>query len=259
MMFKYLSSMQESLTKLGYTTGLLLKLKNAKAILAGKTESALPVFVPTAPTVVRQLPKEATPLIGRQQEINAIEQLLDEPNCRLVTIIGPGGMGKTRLSLAVASQIEATHFSDGIYFLPLAVLQTADLILPALAETLGLAAADADNLRKQLIYFLQDKRLLLVIDNFEHLLDGAEIVSQLLEAAPHLKIIATSRERLNLAGERIFALHGLVFPTDKKASELAICVDAAIETTPINPFDFYVESWCENLPFQYPESAPKPL
>ncbi|MEM7115366.1 MAG: protein kinase [Chloroflexota bacterium] len=187
-----------------------------EAILAGKTESALPTFIPTSPTVVRQLPKEATPLIGRQREIDAIDQLLIEPSCRFVTIIGPGGMGKTRLSLAVASQIDATDFADGIYFLPLAVLQTADLILPALAETLGLAA-DTENLQKQLTYFLHDKRMLLVMDNFEHLLDGASIVSQLLEAAPHLKIIATSRERLNLAGERIFALHGLAFPAGETA------------------------------------------
>lgn len=163
------------------------------------------------------LPSQATPFIGREAELAELGRLLSEPGTRLLTILGPGGMGKTRLALeAAAAQLD--RFPHGVFLVSLAPLTCTTNILPAIAEALGFtfyndARGEVVNPpRQQLLDYLSQKRLLLVIDNFEHLLDGAELVNAILTAARGVKVLATSRARLNLQSEGIFQLSGMQFP-----------------------------------------------
>lgn len=157
------------------------------------------------------LPAQTTPFIGRVQELAEISDLLNDTACRLLTVVGPGGIGKTRLALEVAGRTLAT-FRDGVYFVPLAPLDCADSIVGAVAEQVDFLFSESGDLKQQLLNFLSGKQLLLVIDNFEHLLAGAELVAQILEIAPAVKILVTSRERLNLRGETVYLLTGLEIP-----------------------------------------------
>src|SRR5437870_5754230 len=115
------------------------------------------------------LPTQTTPFIGRTTELSEIEQLLMDPGCRLLTLVGHGGIGKTRLAMHVATQ-HADRFPQGVYFVPLAPLTSAEYLVPALLNSLQLQFDSNDKLRQQLFTYLHDKRLLLVLDNFEHLL-----------------------------------------------------------------------------------------
>ena len=161
------------------------------------------------------LPVPATPLIGRTQEIADISALLRGPDTRLVTVVAPGGMGKTHLSLAVAAAL-LPAFADGVHFVPLAPLSVAEHIPAAILHSLHLPAS-GEPPHTQLLGYVQDKQLLLVLDNFEHLLlpapeaaaGGENLVVELLQAAPQLKLLVTSRERLNVRGEAVLVLGGL--------------------------------------------------
>jgi hypothetical protein len=158
------------------------------------------------------LPSQTTAFIGREDELTELTRLLSQPMTRLITIVGPGGMGKTRLSLETAER-EIDHFANGVYLVELAPLNTAENIIPTLAEALGYQfQQDGRDSKQQLSDYLREKHLLLVLDNFEHLLDGVGIVADILKTAPHVKIMATSRERLNLTSETFFTLDGLDFP-----------------------------------------------
>ena len=147
------------------------------------------------PEAVRQrrhLPAPATPFIGRREEVDAVKDLL-RGETRLVTLTGPGGAGKTRVALRVAHEL-ADAFADGVWFVGLAPLVDPALVRPAIAQALGQAEeALADE--------LHGGELLLVLDNFEQLLDAAELVGELLRAAPRLRVLTTSRARLRVYGE----------------------------------------------------------
>lgn len=176
--------------------------------------------LPTAPTPSKarhNLPPQPTPFIGREVELAAVARLLDEAAGRLVTIVGPGGMGKTRLALAVAkAQVADARFADGVFFVSLAPLSDGAHIVPAIAEAIGYLfeteGQTGHSARAQLLNYLRERKLLLVLDNFEHLLDGVELVPDILQAAPQVRILATSRERLHLRGEQLFPIQGLGFP-----------------------------------------------
>jgi predicted ATPase/DNA-binding CsgD family transcriptional regulator len=158
------------------------------------------------------LPAQLTPFIGRERELEELVALLHAPQMRFITLLAPGGMGKTRLALASAEQV-LTHFPDGVYFVPLAPLTTAEQIISAIAEACGFQfAPDSRPPKQQILDFLRAKSLLLVLDNFEHLLDGAVLVSDLLQAAPQVTILVTSRERLHLSIETVYTLVGLPYP-----------------------------------------------
>lgn len=179
-----------------------------------------PPLLPEAPfpsptAGASSLPTAPTPFVGRQQELAAIHQRLADPGCRLLTLVGPGGMGKTRLALQAATEQNGT-FPNGIFFVPLAAVSTPELLVPALAETLGFPffARQAEPPRAQLLNYLREKRLLLVLDNFEHLQAGADLVAEILATAPEVKVLVTSRERLNLHSEWIFEVGGMHYPTD---------------------------------------------
>ncbi|MFN2202997.1 MAG: ATP-binding protein, partial [Caldilineaceae bacterium] len=157
------------------------------------------------------LPVQTTPFIGRQRELADTVALLDESECRLLTILGPGGIGKTRLAIEVGKRMEG-RYADGVVYADLASL-TEDQYLP---ETIALAVGlqlVGENAAQQLVDYLAEKELLILLDNFEHLLDGAQLVSEILREAPHVRCLATSREVLNLQEEWLYRVSGLSFPT----------------------------------------------
>lgn len=162
--------------------------------------------------VKHNLPSQLTPFVDRSRELTEIDGLLAQPHIRLITILAAGGMGKTRLALEAAERAKS-RYPDGVYFVPLAALASSDHIVPALAEALNLQfAPDGRTPEQQLTDFLRRKHLLLVLDNFEHLLDAAPLITTLLSAAPNVTALATSRERLNLNGETVYPLAGLHYP-----------------------------------------------
>jgi predicted ATPase/DNA-binding NarL/FixJ family response regulator len=165
------------------------------------------------------LPAQPTPFIGREQEIASLQALLADPACRLLTLVGPGGIGKTRLALeTAAAQLE--HFRDGIYFIPLQSLSSPDFIVSAIAEVVGFQFYLADNPEQQLMDYLRPKIILLVLDNFEHLLDGVEFLPLLLTHAPQVKLLTTSRETLNLQEEWLYPVKGMGFPDNEAVQDI---------------------------------------
>ena len=163
------------------------------------------------------LPANLTPFIGREIELGQIERLLTREGQRLVTIVGPGGMGKTRLALAAGTAL-LEQYEDGVYFVDLTPLARAGDIPQMIAVALDYQAPDRSAaLAPQLLAALKERQLLLILDNFEHLLDGATQVSAMLQACPRLSVLATSRERLRLAGESRYELGGLDFPDEVSA------------------------------------------
>jgi len=162
------------------------------------------------------LPAQATPFVGREAELRELDRLLSDPAVRLATIVGLGGMGKTRLALEAASG-RLGQQRDGVWFVPLAALQTAEALVPAIAQALGTTLQDRDDPRQQLLDYLRTKDLLLILDNCEHLVanQGTEIarlVPDILESAPGLRIVTTSRLRLGLAEEHVMHLAGMDLP-----------------------------------------------
>lgn len=151
-------------------------------------------------------------LIGREMEISQVSQLLTQDRQRLVSIVGPGGAGKTRLAVALGVSLLA-QFRDGVFFVDLAPLAQPDEIPAALATVLNYQAPDKNQpLFPQLLASFRQQQLLLILDNFEHLLPGAVMVNEMLQACPDLAVLVTSRQRLALAGEHRYELGGLNFP-----------------------------------------------
>lgn len=169
------------------------------------------VAPPPKPALRPQLPVPATPLIGREAELAELNHLLALPECRLITLVGLGGIGKTRLATQVGhTQIKA--FADGVYFISFAPVAAIDFWASAIGEAVSFIFSKGADPKAQLLHHLQDKTMLLILDNIEHLLDGVEFLTELLAAAPGLKLLVTSRERLNLKVEWVFELQGLPVP-----------------------------------------------
>lgn len=186
----------------------------------------------SAKQIKHNLPLATTPFVGRSSELAALDDLLLNPEVRLVTIVGPGGIGKTRMALAYAEQLVAKPtpqhpYPNGVFFVNLAALSEAERLIPTLAEALNFRmqgeAREKRSPKQQLLDYLHNRGLLLVLDNFEHLLspphhlekeidDGAALVAEILQTAPDVRILVTSRERLNLHMEQVFAIDGLTIP-----------------------------------------------
>ncbi len=159
------------------------------------------------------------PFVNRISEIAEITQRLNDTDCRLLTLVGPGGIGKTRLAIRVASGC-ADQFDDGVYFVPLQSLDSSEYIVSAIADVLGFLFTSGDDPQQQLFQYLREKALLLVLDNFEHLLERAELLTEILEAAPLVKLIVTSREVLNLQEEWLHSVPGLQYPETNDTEQL---------------------------------------
>ncbi len=157
------------------------------------------------------VPVSPTPFIGRSDEIETLLRMLVDPHYRLITILGVGGIGKTRLAMEV-SRDQLKVFDENVYFIQLAAISTSDAILPAIASVLNIPAGNTGELKPRLLGYLREKNALLVLDNFEHIIDSAPLLSEFLQQAPKLKFLVTSRERLNLQGEWTLELSGLSVP-----------------------------------------------
>jgi predicted ATPase len=155
------------------------------------------------------LPAQTTEFVGREHELSELAGLFTET--RLITILGPGGMGKTRLALE-AARAALPHFAHGVFFVSLAPVTSAEGIVPAVAGALKFSFQGATDPKQQIMNFLRTKSILLVLDNFEHLLPAASLVSEILETAPQVKVVVTSQLKLNLQGETRFRIEGMDFP-----------------------------------------------
>jgi predicted ATPase len=149
-----------------------------------------------------------------------VTQLLNDPELRLVTILGPGGIGKTRLAMEIA-QAQAPNFPDGVYFVQLAPLTSPNSIVPTIAEAINFSFYENRPPQQQLFDFLYQKQMLLVLDSFEHLLTGAKLILDLLGSTSGIKILITSRARLNIQPEQLCPIAGIEVPQQIEEIELA--------------------------------------
>jgi DNA-binding SARP family transcriptional activator/predicted ATPase len=190
-------------------------------------------FVSTLPH--RNLPAPLTSFVGRQTLLVEVRERLRDPGCRLLTLAGPGGCGKTRLALEAAAGLVG-EYADGVHWVSLAPLRSAEGIVPAIAQAVGLTFYGGGDPRQQLLSYLRHKELLLLLDNYEHLLarpephppraalgpstdpakaregNGAGVAIDILNAAPRVKILVTSRARLNVPSEHLYAIGGMDVP-----------------------------------------------
>jgi DNA-binding SARP family transcriptional activator/predicted ATPase len=176
------------------------------------------VPLPELSTPDRQhnLPTPLTPFVGREEEITDISASLNDARCRLFTLVGLGGSGKSRLAIEVARR-QLESFKDGVFNVSLAGLETEQSILPSLAEAMGFHLTGFAEAMPQVINYLRQKKVLLVFDNFEHLLGATGLVASLLEAAPQIKVLTTSRQVLGVHGEHVFRVQGLRFPAEEES------------------------------------------
>jgi predicted ATPase/DNA-binding SARP family transcriptional activator len=167
------------------------------------------------PAPRHNLPAQVTPFVGRERELDEILARLRDPECRLLTLVGPGGMGKTRLALRAAElarETQAERYEHGVYYVRLGPLGSAEGMVPAVAEAMGFRFYERGEPREQLLAYLRKKRLLLLMDSFEHLLEGVGLITEILQTAPEVKLLVTSRIRLNLRGEHLLPVEGMEYP-----------------------------------------------
>jgi predicted ATPase len=158
-----------------------------------------------------EFPAQRTPLIGRETDLAHLHALLSNPDCRLITLVGTGGIGKTRLAVEAAARF-VHHLPDGAVFINLAPVNEAEYLIPTFANALHLRFTPGSEAKDQLLNRLCDSSMLLVLDNFEHLIESADLVAEILAAAPQVRLLVTSRERLNLQEEWLYEVNGLPYP-----------------------------------------------
>jgi len=184
--------------------------------------------------VRNNLPQQLTDFVGREDELAESKRLLAQT--RLLTILAPGGAGKTRLAIQIAADLSG-DYADGVYFIGLSDIDSSEDIIQSVVESLGLGLSSDEDLKTQLLQYLANKRQLLVFDNFEHLLEGARTISEILQAAPGVAVVATSRSKLSLSGETVMTLGGLATTwsnqeTALSTSGVGLFVEAARRVKP---------------------------
>jgi len=199
----------------------------------------LPSEFPLLKTIeagMKNLPLPRTSFVGRAPELAAVDRLLDDPNCRLLTLVGPGGAGKTRLALEAAAR-RVDRYPHGVHFVPLAPVASPDLLAPVLAESIQFAVDAAHSgfsAQEQLLDYLAERSTLLVLDNFEHLVEGSGLLNEIVERAPNVELLTTSRERLNLQSEWVLDVEGLGLAENGNgsASAVRLFVERATQVVP---------------------------
>ena len=177
----------------------------------------------TMKSALRPFPSQSIPFVGREKELNSITQSLGDPDCRLLTLTGLGGVGKTRLAIE-AGMLLFDDFSQGVVFVNMQSVETYENMNASIADALKVPLSGQDEPQVQIINFLHNKEMLLLLDNFEDLLAETDFISLVLQQAPDVKLIVTSRQRLNLQEEWIIPLEGMPYPTEnelEKASEFS--------------------------------------
>jgi predicted ATPase/predicted negative regulator of RcsB-dependent stress response len=174
---------------------------------------------PTSELPDHNLPVTRTPFLGRDVELAEVERLLSQPDCRLLTLHGPGGVGKSRLALQAAyQQLQSGLFNEGVFFIALDSLTQSEQLPSSIAEALDLNLQEQVDAFTQVRHHLAEKKLLLILDNYEHLIDAAVLASELLDSCLNLKLLVTSRERLNLVEEWVLEVEGLSVPDRESLS-----------------------------------------
>lgn len=219
------------------TQALLSEIRRGPRGQPGRTLShSLALPEPQAESSVvplHNLPTPSTPFVGRRRELDRIHALLVDPTCRLLTLLGPGGIGKTRLAIRAAGEA-LPAFRDGVCFVSLDAIDSAEALAATVLEELrscgpaaGGGGSAAGDPKQSLLRLLQDKQALLVVDRFEHVLAGAGLLSGMLARAPGVKLLVTSRERLDLPEEWVFDVDGLDFPESEAALDQTAPADTA--------------------------------
>ena len=218
----------------------LVGVERAALVAASHRRLAPPPRRSAQDRLASELPVPLTPLIGRAGEAVAARTLLCRDDVRLLTLIGPGGVGKTRLALHIAEAF-TDSFADGIRFVDLAAIRDPGLVVTTIAQVLGLREMGGRPLAERLREFLRQKQVLLVLDNFEQVLNAAPQVADLLAACPRLKVLVTSRAVLHLSGEQVFPVpplalpdpeHGQVIDQIAEAEAVRLFVDRAQAASP---------------------------
>lgn len=185
---------------------------------------ALQPVLPEEETTPTPLPAVFTPLLGREKEADQLWELLRRADARLVTLVGPPGVGKTRLAVHAAQQV-ASWFPDGVVFADLTPVAHPERVPSAIAEALGIPETANTSLLNSLIHRLHGQRMLVLLDNFEQVIPAAKQISQLLERASEIKILATSRESLRITAERVFPVAPLRLPSETIPQRPKILLD----------------------------------
>ena len=207
-----------------------------------KTRDEPPSFIPSTP--IPNLPVQLTPFIGREQELADLGRLIGDPECSCITLVGPGGIGKTRLALQAAGK-HLNEFAQGAAFVPLASVRSIEAVIQAIANGVNFSFYGPTDPKEQLFNYLREKQILLILDNVEHLLmEGslqgtiAELLIEILQQAAQVKLLVTSREALNLQEEWSFEVQGLAYPESEQAegfgefSAVALFVQRTRRTRP---------------------------